>query len=553
MSKITQRMLTTAKAKAVQKAMSAELRRTMKGMRLKGHPAPFYVGYLTHVEDGLDVWGRYGSIFASGAIRSTGLFADVRVGSYRLDQSVDGNLQAEMEDRESYNWIDGPHDLDPEAVRYAFWRLTQVKYAEALQDYYDKRKILIDERLRQDVPSLSREEPFVLDEPLRRRGFDREEYEAFVRRTSRRFRRYRHVDDPYVQLRSVVHSRVLVNSEGARVVTQDLFHEVIVSGWTLTPDGTRLQSQLCFYGRHDRDLPSTNDVEKAADRIAADLKAQAKASPMEPYAGPALLSGVAAGIVFHEAIGHRLEGERLIARNEGHTFANKVGKRILPRGIDLVDDPSLERFDGKPLYGHYRVDDEGVAAQPVTLVEDGVLKAFLTSRACVPGQRRSTGHGRHERFQPPMARMANLIVKSRQPKGWAELKAQLMEEVKRRELPYGIIVRDAVSGETATTSESYEFQAFKGNPTEVYTVDPDTGVETRVRDVSFIGTPLAAVQGILALGDDYEVDNSYCYAESGSVPVGTVAPALLVAELELQKSGGSQYRRPVLSMPPMKR
>lgn len=539
------------RAEKAMRAMEAELRRTMKGMRLKGHARPFFVSYLTHVDDGLDVWGRYGSIFEATRIRNTDLYVDVRVGTYRLDQTVDGSLQAQMEDRESYNWLSGPDDLDPEALRYSFWRLTQLKYGEALRDYYDKRKILIDERLRGDVPSFSREQPFVLSEPLRRRGFDREQYEQFVARASRRFRRHRHVDDPYVQLRSMLHTRLLVSSEGTRVITQDQFHEVVVTGWTLSPDGVRLRSMKCFYGRSDKDLPTLATVEGAVDEVADDLIQQAKARPMEPYAGPALLSGVPAGIVFHEAIGHRLEGERLISRNEGHTFAHKVGRRVLPRGVDLIDDPTLQRFAGMPLYGHYRVDDEGVPAAPAVLVEDGILKGFLTSRTCVPGQRSSNGHGRHERYQDPMARMANLIVKSRDPHTWEELEAMLLAEVRRRDLPFGIIVKNASSGETATSADSYEFQAFKGNPTEVYTVDARTGRHTRVRDVSFIGTPLAAVQRILAFGGDYEVDNSYCFAESGMVPVGTVAPAMLVAELELQRSGGGQFRAPTLPMPPM--
>jgi hypothetical protein len=127
----------------------------------------------------------------------------------------------------------------------------------------------------------------------------------------------------------------------------------------------------------------------------------------------------------------------------------------------------------------------------------------------------------------------------------------LIEEARSRGLPYGIYVKHAASGETSTSSDHYEFQAFKGNPTEVYTVDAATGVETRVRDVSFIGTPLAAMQHIVAFGGDDEVDNSYCFAESGSVPVGTVAPAMLVGELELQRANRASLRHPTLPLPPM--
>ena len=147
--------------------------------------------------------------------------------------------------------------------------------------------------------------------------------------------------------------------------------------------------------------------------MARELKELAIAKPLDPYAGPALLSGFATGLVFHEAIGHRLEGERMGSRSEGHTFAQKIGQRILPPGVDVVDDPTLARHNDVPLHGSYHIDDEGVPAQRAELVNDGILKSFIMSRQLTDGFTRSTGHGRHERYQDPMARMANLVVTAR--------------------------------------------------------------------------------------------------------------------------------------------
>jgi TldD protein len=143
-----------------------------------------------------------------------------------------------------------------------------------------------------------------------------------------------------------------------------------------------------------------------------------------------------------------------------------------------------------------------------------------------------------------------LVVKSKERHSWDTLKGMLLEEVDRRRLPHGIIIKEVSSGETRT--DHYDFQAFKGVPTEVYTVDPKNGKETRVRDVNFIGTPLAAIQRIKAFGEDYQVDNSYCFAESGSVPVSTIAPAMLVEELELQRATTRYFRPPVLPLPPLR-
>lgn len=533
--------------------MARELERAMKGLSAprEGHPRPFYISYLLHTVRGQDVWGRYGSVFNSEPVNSCDLYAEVRVGSHRIDQSVDGSLNTELSDRESFNWLVGPQDLDDDTIRYTFWKLTDHKYKEALQEYYDKKKILIEQHLRKDAGSFSREDPVILNEPIRSVSFSATRWEKFIREASSLFRKHRRLIDPYVRIRGASRVRIFVSSEGSRFITQDDFYEVIVTAWSVTKQGAYLNASRYFYGRDPKDIPSLAKVESTINAIAEDLKSLEKSRPMEPYAGPALLSGLATGLIFHEAIGHRLEGERMLSRTEGHTFASKIGKRILPASVDLIDDPTLKRWGKQPLYGAYRIDDEGVLARPVKLVEDGVLKTFLLSRATAPGFKRSNGHGRHERYQDPMARMANLIVRSKDQYSWAELKDMLMEEVRRRGLPHGIMVKNVSSGETRT--DHYDFQAFKGIPTEVYTVHPKTGKETRVRDVSFIGTPLAAIQRIQAFGRDYQVDNSYCYAESGSVPVATIAPPMLVGDLELQAAVGREYKQPILPFPTIRR
>ena len=533
----------------IQKVMERELRRSMKNLKAPNHPRPYFISYLLHGIQGQDVWGRYGSVFNSHAFKSSDLYVEVRVGSHKLDQTIDGGLYSDYGHRESYNWLIGPQDFDPKALRYTLWKVTHHKYNEALGEFYDKKKILLEQHLMQDANSFSKEKRHVANHVIKEPRFNLKKWEAFVRDSSNLFRRHKNLVDPYVRIRGAVRTRVFVNSEGSKFICQEAFYEVAIEAGLLTKDGVRLPSARYFYGRQSGELPSLEQVAEAIDEIAKDLAGLAKAKPLNPYAGPALLSGVATGLVFHEAIGHRLEGERLVSRSEGHTFRDKIGRSILPAGVHLIDDPTLKKWNGTSLYGHYHVDDEGVPAKPVTLVENGVLQTFLMSRSPIPELETSNGHGRHERYQDPMARMANLLVKADEKRSWEDLKAMLCAEVIRRELPFGIVVKRVSSGETRT--DHYDFQAFKGVPTEVYTIDPHSGKETRVRDVTFIGTPLAAIQKIRAFGEDYEVDNSYCFAESGSVPVATVAPAMLVDELELQRASSRRYRPPFISPPPM--
>jgi predicted Zn-dependent protease len=538
------------RCKLLLRAMEQELWRQEKGLRQPGEPKPFFLSYLFHAKEGMSVWGRYGSVFRSEGQRESDLYADVRVGSHRVDNLIDGGITQDLAQRQSYSWVDGPEDLDPEVLRYAFWKLTQHKYDEALQEYYEKKKILVEQHLPQRGRSFSSEHRLTHFDEVETVTFPRAEWEDFVRETSGMFRKYRSMLDPYVQLRGVNKVRMFVSSEGTKFITQDKYYELTLQGWLLGEDGVHLEATRNFYGRSQDALPTRDTVAEAIESMHKELKELEKAKPLDPYAGPALLSGLASGLIFHEAIGHRLEGERMGSRSEGHTFASKIGQRLLPQGVDIVDDPSLATFDGVPLHGHYKIDDEGVRAQRVELVKDGVLRNFLMSRQLIDGFTHSNGHGRHERYQDPMARMANLIVTSRDSKTWDELKAMLREETARRELPYGLIIRGVSAGETRT--DQYDFQAFKGIPTSVYTVDPRTGKETRVRDVSFIGTPLAVMQRILAFGERCEVDNSYCYAESGAVPVATVAPPMLVGELELQRASTRRYRPARLPMPPMR-
>jgi len=271
------------------------------------------------------------------------------------------------------------------------------------------------------------------------------------------------------------------------------------------------------------------------------------AAVLDPYTGPALLAPKAAGVLFHEAVGHRLEGERQNDDKDGRTFKNQVGKQIIPSFLSIEDDPTRARWGDKSLNGHYQFDDQGVRAQRALLVEDGVLRNFLLSRAPVPGFNRSNGHGRAAAGRDPIARMANLIVRSSRTRPLPELKQMLIEEARRQGKPFGLLIRDVTGGNTDTSG--YAYQAFKGQPRLVYAVDAKTGEERLVRGVEVVGTPLTSINKIVATGDEQRIFNGYCGAESGFVPVSTVAPAVLVQEIELQRTRKDSGRPPLLPSP----
>jgi predicted Zn-dependent protease len=267
----------------------------------------------------------------------------------------------------------------------------------------------------------------------------------------------------------------------------------------------------------------------------------------EPSVGPALLTGRAAAVFFHEVFGHRAEGHRQKDVAEGQTFADKVGQPILPDFLTIVDDSTMKKLGPSDLLGYYQFDDEGVKSHRVILVDKGKLQNFEMSRSPLDGFPHSNGHGRRQLGASPVSRQGNLIVESSKTVTNQQLRAKLIELIKQQNKPYGLLIDDIAGGFTFTGRG--QPQAFQVLPLVVYKVFPDGRPDQLVRGVDIVGTPLAALTKIVATGDTTEVFNGYCGAESGSVPVSAASPAILTSELEVQKKESSKDTPPILPAP----
>ena len=281
--------------------------------------------------------------------------------------------------------------------------------------------------------------------------------------------------------------------------------------------------------------------------LANKLDALVNAPPAEPIVCPAILSGRASAVFFHEIFGHRVEGHRQKDISEGQTFTKMLGTKVLPSFISVDFDATRTEYQGSDLIGHYDYDDEGVKARPVKVVEDGVLKTFLLSRSPVGEFVQSNGHGRRQPGFEIVSRQSNLIVESSKKVSNDELRAQLVEEIRRQGKPYGLYFEEVSSGYTTTGRQG--LQAFTVVPLVVYRVFPDRRPDELIRGVDIVGTPLASFQKIIATSDKSEIFNGYCGAESGSIPVSAVSPAILVSEIETQKKQNSQQKQPLLPRP----
>jgi TldD protein len=531
-------------------AMETELARTMERLRLPGYEPPYFVGYTVRDVAATQIAARYGSLYEDSSRHDRLIVADVRVGSYELDSSG-GSEMLMLLGADGPSWVapkDAPLEPDTSALRNSLWLVTDEKYKEALSNFLKKRsRAVYREAAEERAASFTREAPQRHVDPARPLALDRDRWRRIARQTSALFRAYPHVFDSSVRVTTNRQVRWIATSEGARLVTEATIVGLHVAATARAPDGQLLEDGRDFYGRTEGDLPSEAALRAAVGEVAAELKALRAAPVIDPYTGPAILEPEAAGVLFHEAVGHRLEGERLDDDKEGQTFKGQIGRPVLPTFLSVSDDPTLGTAAGTLLNGSYAFDDQGTPAQRVTLIRDGLLESYLLSRQPVKPFTRSNGHGRAQGGRVPTARMANLIVESRKAVGRDELKRQLLAEVRRQGRPHGLVIRDISGGNTNTAG--YGYQAFKGTPRLVYRVDAETGKEELVRGVELVGTPLASVNKILATGDAPRVFNGFCGAESGYVPVSTVAPALLVQEIELQRVARQNERGTVLPSP----
>jgi predicted Zn-dependent protease len=278
-----------------------------------------------------------------------------------------------------------------------------------------------------------------------------------------------------------------------------------------------------------------------------DLEALRVAPLADPFIGPAILEGRAAGVFFHEIFGHRVEGHRQKSEDEGQTFAKKIGEPIMPSFISVYDDPRLTRVGTQDVIGHYRFDDEGTPASKAVLVDHGVLKGFLLSRSPVRGFPRSNGHGRRQEGRAVVARQGNLVVSASYAITVPQLRQRLRDEAKRQGRAYGLLFRDISGGFTNTTRSGP--QAFKVLPILVYRIYTDGRPDELVRGADLVGTPLTALTKILAAANDDATFNGYCGAESGYVPVSATSPSLLVEQIEVERKDKGNDKPPVLPAP----
>jgi TldD protein len=525
--------------------LDSELHRaiTSLGSDSAQQPKPYFLSYAVSDSDAIVMAAQFGAI--TGSNESRRRIADVQV---RLGAPAEDNTHGDHRNS-ALTTVPLPLTDDGQAIARSLWFATNRGYGKALDGYL---KVKTEQQVRakeEDASADFSSEKAVtaLLPPSPALVVDRPAWETRLRELSGLFDHYPDVFFNNVALEASTETDYFVSSEGAKVATPNHVARLIIVARTRAADGMDLFRAETFEADDVSHLPDQKTLIDKATEMAKNLEALREAPITEPFNGPAILSGRASAVFFHEVLGHRLEGQRQRGDDEGQTFTKLVGKQILPTFLSVSDDPTLATFDGVSLSGHYSYDDEGQPARRVDLIKDGVLDTFLMSRLPIASFSISNGHGRAEVGHMPTGRQGNLIVTSSKTVSDAELREMLKAEAKKQGKAYGLYFEDISSGFAVTTRRSP--QAFQVIPLVVYRFYVDGRPDELVRGVSIVGTPQAALNRTLATDNKPDVFNGICGAESGSIPVSAVAPAMLVSEIETQRQAQGTARPPILPPP----
>ena len=531
--------------------MDTELHRAMTSLGSAtdaAQPKPYFVSYAVADGDNISIGAQYGAITSS--VSSHRRMADIQV---RIGSPAEDNTHGDRRNS-ALTTVPLPLSDDTAAISRSLWFATNRGYGRAVDSYL---KVKTDQQVRAKEEDSSGDFSIESAQPTGATSIlpsppplavDRAAWENRLRELSGLFQQFPDVFFNSVSMNASTETDYFVSSQGARVATPNHVARLVVVARTRAADGMDLFRVETFEADDASHLPDQKSLTEKTLAMAKNLVALRTAPITEPFTGPAILSGRASAVFFHEVLGHRLEGQRQRGDQEGQTFTKQLGKQILPTFLSVSDDPTISVFKGTSLSGHYSYDDEGQLARRVDLIKDGVLDTFLMSRLPIASFSTSNGHGRAEVGHMPAGRQGNLIVTSSKSVTDTQLRQLLIDEAKKQGKPFGLYFEDISSGFAVTTRNAP--QAFSVTPLVVYRVYVDGRPDELVRGVSIVGTPQTVLRSILATNDKQDIFNGVCGAESGQIPVSAVAPAMLLSAIETQRQAQGTTRPPILPPPP---
>jgi TldD protein len=572
------------------RAMRDEMARSKTRLELKipgtNQPVrPYYVEYRLLDLDVKEIVAQFGTLLTSAHTRNRFMDVEARVGTYKLDSS---NFIGD----EGFRGFIGSTgsvgiDRDYDSLRQDLWIATDQAFKEAVETYSRKQAYLSSLARQSDIDDYSKAEPVKVVDPLVTPDWSNRNWDQEARETSAALRLFPEIYESRVTYYLVYATEYLLTSEGTEIRTNRTFAAVEAGMNTLAKDGMPLNHLYSVYAPKPADLPNADTVRKGLNVAGSELMALRTSAPAQDYTGPVLFEARAAAPLLAQILGPAMNGsrppisfqpivEQMLGNLGGKSdWSGRIGARVLPTSVSVIDDPGAKDFHGTPLIGGYSVDDEGVRAQKVTVVENGTLKQLLMSRRPGNDGNESNGHGRSGFLTDAKPTMSNLFFTSADTVSPVELKKKFLDVCRAEKLAYCVIVREMDNPSLSLLHQedfsellaSYGGGAGSGDrlPLVVFKVFPEDGREEVMRGARIVGVTSRSLRNLAGIGND---DYVYNYMQSqvagfsgtalgafgsaqGGLPASVVAPSLLFEELEVRGARGEPKRLPLLPAPPL--
>lgn len=518
---------------------------------LKKQPLkPYFMSYRVQDSHSNKITSSFGVVQANQFVHQRTITPQIRVGDMSLDNFKFSTQGAPQKNRQSPTVTIPYEDEASDAIKAKIWTATiqRYRYAEAAYEQaLSKAATSTGNEDKAACFSAAPVEQYYEASPTEQEiSIDTAGWKRRLNKVTVVFNNNPSLENGTATLNFEAIRTWFVNTEGTSIVQNRIAARLMLEVKAVAADGMRLSLHKDFFSYHLDSLPSVDSLIVVAKDLSRRMDALRNAPVANPYTGPAILSGAASGVFFHEIFGHRLEGHRL--KQGGETFKNMVGKEVLPESFQVLSDPTLKKYYGQDLNGYYLYDSEGVKARRVDNVVNGMLREFLMSRVPLDSFPQSNGHGRATGSNDPVSRQSNLIVKTDKPLTDMELRSALRSECRKQGKEYGYYFKTVTSGYTMT-GENGSINSFDVTPLEVYRVYVDGRPDELVRGVSLIGTPLSMFSHIKFGGATPSTFTGVCGAESGWVPVTASSPAIFVTQIETQRTAKSKTTPPLLIAP----
>jgi TldD protein len=520
------RAASSASSDVVLRALGEEMERSKSQLKLENVPAPYYIEYRVTEIDQFEASAVFGALRSQQHDHGRLLRVVVRVGDYKQD-SFFGTGEGVVDLV--------PSDDDVFAIRHRLWLATDRAYKAASEALSAKQAALKQLNIDEPVDDFAKASPLEAVEPLAR--FSSTDFTSWIHLLEEASAQYR--SDQELQsfesaLRFTVENRYFLNSEGTVARSGHIHYLISIAGSTQASDGMLLQRSHADQGNDLKELPTHEEFLKTTTRLGETLKLLREAPVVdEEYRGPVVFSNDAAATVVTELVEPNILGRKPQLGENARTtgkWSSSYKIRVLPNFINVFDDPTISTISGRPLFGDYTLDDEGVKAQRVSLIEKGRLVSYLIGRQPIRDFPASNGHGRAATTAAPAPSPGNLVMQSTDPQPDAGLKKMLIDLCRKRDLPYGLYV---------------ETMGPQLQPRLLYRIWTQDAHEELVRGGVFGDLDVRSLRSdLIATGTALAVED-----RSEPVWFSVASPALVFDELQVKRTQTAKQKLPEYPAP----